>query len=378
MTHAEQADDDSSPTDSSSATDSTALGAAPIYRGHMVEGGLFASVHSWHDLFPALRLLKTARVLASPIWVGIATLVFSLWQLGIERFVGDLVGSSALATAILVSPSEMIFAWIGSGTHFDAPEMLRPFVASANGFAAVTLLVVWTLLVWTPFALSFLHLGGHLTSGRDLPRTRPTLVASVRKTPRAWIASVVPALASLPFLILSWLVCWPYLSLFGGPETSFSIMDLVAGLLIAGLTLPAAILLGFSKAAIPLSWAAISIEDGADALDALSRGYEYCLRRLVYAAFLITVVLLLLLATSHGFNWFCSTLLALIPVQAVPRSVPGILSVVTNASLIALSWSLIGGSYLLLRQSAGGQEIDDIPEVPVAPMPAVPSVQRPT
>lgn len=350
--------------------------SAPVYRGHTVEGGLLASVHAWHDLVPALRLLKTARLLASPVWISIATLVVSLWSMGVHLLIGPLADSTAISTAVLGSPSEIAFAWIGNNGLIDAPEFLRPFFLSANSLGAITIMVAWTLVIWTPLTLALLRVGGQLTAGRDLPRTRPTLMRSLRKTPRAWLASLVPVLASLPFLLLMWLVSSIYLSVFGGPAKSFPIIDLVAGLLIAGLTLPAAVLLGFSKAAIPLSWAAIAIEDDADTLDALSRGYEYCLRRLAYAVCLIAVIVLALSALASGLQWFRSVLLALIPPNSTPRSMKGIITMATNASMIAMSWSLIGGCYLLLRQSAGGQEIDDIPHDTIAGVPPIPSVQR--
>lgn len=125
-----------------------------------------------------------------------------------------------------------------------------------------------------------------------------------------------------------------------------------------------------SAFAVPLAWAAVLTERNCDVFDALSRGYEYTLRRLValavylLAAFAIHYVTVAFVSavclagwniasgfvstTSDGGAWTGVS-------ETFVMRLPAVFSVVQL-------WALVGGIYLLLRRDANGQEVEDIEE----------------
>jgi len=143
----------------------------------------------------------------------------------------------------------------------------------------------------------------------------------------------------------------------------------------------AASLIGFgSLAAIPLAWAAISLERDGNAFDGISRGYEYVLRRplqLVGYGLLGLVAVLILSRLAAGVGqvgWMLvesATTSGLGASDAdpatgnsIPRWTQAVLLLLPKIAVVTVGWSLVSWLYLLLRRSANSQEIEDLWEAP--------------
>jgi hypothetical protein len=143
----------------------------------------------------------------------------------------------------------------------------------------------------------------------------------------------------------------------------------------------AASLIGFgSLAAIPLAWAAISLERDGNAFDGISRGYEYVLRRplqLVGYASLGLIALLILSRLAAGTGQVGTVLIESATTSGLgasdadpatlssgPRWAQTVLLLLPKIAVVTVGWSLVSWLYLLLRRSANSQEIEDLWEAP--------------
>ncbi|QEG41120.1 hypothetical protein [Roseimaritima ulvae] len=122
--------------------------------------------------------------------------------------------------------------------------------------------------------------------------------------------------------------------------------------------------------AVPLAWASLLTETDCDPFDALSRGYEYTLRRLIPLAIYVLA--------AWGIHWVAFRLVEaiciggwniaerLVRMSADGQELPGISEAfvlhLPDVFSVVLFWSLVGGIYLLLRRDANDQEIEDIQE----------------
>jgi hypothetical protein len=148
-------------------------------------------------------------------------------------------------------------------------------------------------------------------------------------------------------------------------------------LMLAALAVPFAIVAGviFAGAwvAVPLGLAGAAIEKQEDFFDALSRGYEYLLRRPVHLVIYGGVCWLLVKLMLFAGGMLVGSASAVVDASIGMGSrfpefaslVEGVLSRLPLGFGIAAAWGLIGGLYLLMRQAANDQEIEDIPVSPI-------------
>ena len=235
----------------------------------------------------------------------------------------------------------------------------------------------WSVFVWTPVAILLSRQGGLLTAGRSLMPLSAALSLALSRTLAGWLAAVVPLGCIGVFAVLIMMIGW-ISGLFGDITWLNSIL--------AGVTLLFAIpcgLLAFgANVAIPLSWGALANERDPDAMDSLSRGYEYLFRRplhlaayLLISAIIASIVSILAVGVTRTAIQINSQLLkfadAADGMVITSTDLLGHLPVVV---LLTAIWSLLGGVYLLLRYDAGGQEVEDLWQADACPKPPLPSI----
>ena len=149
------------------------------------------------------------------------------------------------------------------------------------------------------------------------------------------------------------------------------------GLLMAIVAIPMGVLLFGSFFATPLAFASIANESQPDPLDSLSRGYESLYRRPVHLLFYLAVASLLVALIwllASGVTHLAITAMAFwCDLGGTEIQQQSIVSVCLSRLPVILSlttlFAMIGGVYLLIRQSTGEQEVEDLwmPEAPVLP-----------
>lgn len=342
----------SDPTDSDS-TDSASFGP---------ESRLLDRVRNWVDVFPWLRLVRVCRVAGGPVWLAHTLLIALIWTLGLNVLTGQgwtplparpvgVINGLPIATS--TAPSDFLVALPG------LPYADRPAAASPSAATHGTL-IVWTILLWLPTTMALLRVGALLSAGRDMPSYLGTFRAVGRRLPGALLIVVLPSLmASLFWLISAGLtgsVQWVSGSQDGTGWLAWAVLPIALPS-----TLLAAILVLGGRAAVPLALTALVVEPDPDPIDSLSRGYEYTLRRLpqlallvIVAALIASVILAGFMALAHVGEQLSGTYgAANMPLVNCLRLLPSTVAVM-------LLWSMLGGVYLLLRQSSGGQEVEDL------------------
>lgn len=220
--------------------------------------------------------------------------------------------------------------------------------------------MLWSILVWTPSLMALLRTGALLTAGRDMPSYVTTFRAVGGRLPSAVVIVLLPMIVAIFF----WLVAWvgTSLAVAAGGDSGRSTW---ATLLSLPVVLPATVIAGLlffaGKFAVPLGLTAIMIEPDADPMDALSRGYEYTLRRL--PQFVLLMVIATLISSVIVVAWAGIALAARgVALSVAPINPPLLtcLAILPTVIALMLLWSMLGGIYLLLRQSAGGQEVEDL------------------
>ncbi len=216
--------------------------------------------------------------------------------------------------------------------------------------------------------------GALLAAGRDLVGMMSGIRRSIRITPQAWLVAIVPLICILLFGSIIFALGWlfgltPYAPWLRGP--------LLIG--VAVVAIPCGILGFGASVAVPLGWAALANEQDPDALDSLSRGYEYLYRRplkVVWYAMLsigiLMVIVSIALAIARAGETIAITMLALANVSEEQIGILHYFPVVVGLTLI---WALVGAVYLLLRYDAGEQEVEDLwlpAPKPKPPLPQLP------
>ncbi len=338
--------------------DETQSNASKKTAGRSLEDGLFERVREWTDVFPWLRLVRVLRLAGSPPHLFLTAVFVGVWL----AVLSNQLGLTTTGNLTLFSFPLSVF-YLGG----DISWWQRLFATA------------WTILVLAPICLILTRQGAMLTAGRSMEGLSSILQHALKRTPRAWIAALVPVLCSaviaLPILVLGWLS---------------NLLGEVAAIqwLIVICVLPFAIFCGLllfgALPAVPLSWAAIANEKNPDPLDSLSRGYEYFLRRPLHLAGYLLVAML----PCYVINYIAEgIMLAGMGASNAMLGVSG-----SSISLIqkmdwALIWipavigvtlggGLLGGIYLLLRYDAGGQEVEDIWVPPLQTEPPLPSLPK--
>jgi hypothetical protein len=140
--------------------------------------------------------------------------------------------------------------------------------------------------------------------------------------------------------------------------------------------LPIAILIGLiaggAFAAIPLAIAAAVLEKQPDVLDCLSRGYEYLFRRPIYLLFYAICATLLVATVWQLANLVVGAAILIggwgLQIGSGDRTVPHgfrwLLLRLPPAVALTAGWGQVGAIYLLMRQAANDQEVEDIATSP--------------
>ncbi len=344
--------------------------ADELHQGYDLETGLLARAHEWIDLLPPLRLLRTLRVAGSPTLLSLTAIVLAIWLIGRKVLLGH-----ADPPRLSASAGEDLRLLVDYFRLLAPSSLLDP---NRIGWRSAAV-AIWSILIWSPVAMVLARAGALLVADRALMPFGPGLSLALRRTPWSWLVALVPVLCILPLLsivfVLGWLASW---------SAEVRSLQMIAGLLAALLAVPCGLLAFGAHVAVPISWAALINEPAADPLDSLSRGYEYLLRRPVQllAYGLLSMVLLTIigsLASAVAWSAVASAELTLsaaggsAEIQRVAREILWRLPVVV---VLTLLWGLVGGVYLLLRQDAGNQEVEDLWEPPVAERTSLPELPK--
>ena len=320
---------------------------------------MFSRTRQWTDLLPWVRLFRTARAAASPPLLLITSVFLAVWLVGQYWLLGRLHHSWSTAGEVSIKEfGSTTSDWAGSiFTVLPTGVFAGIYEPSWHIFLAS----IWSLVVWTPLALFMARQGGLLTAGRTMEDAVPLMKTSLLRSPRGWITALVPLVCACTLGLAIVLAGW--VSLVGIPVVEF-----VCALLASPVALVIGILVFFATTAVPLSWASLAMEREADPLDSLSRGYEYTFRRLVNLVFYVSVGLLLMLLASvvatwvarFGFTFCAMALQASGSSVRVTKFMQALMFQFPTVVVITLFWNLVGGTYLLLRRDAGGQEVEDV------------------
>lgn len=363
-----------------------------LHAGHELETGVLARVREWIDIFPWLRLLRTLRMAGSPSMILIAMLTLAIWLpvyqwiLGAPAIPG--APAAAVTNAVVTNPGSGI---IGSGIA-AAPRLQTRWpwmwvneafwVAEQHrgGNVVRTLCgLLWTLIAWSFASLVFVRQGGLLTAGRPMLRFNTLVTSILPRFIAAWIAGIVPLLCVAALGAMIWTIGWIAAWL---PE--WGIVQFPLALLITVLAIPCGILAFGGFVAVALAWAAIANERDPDALDALSRGYEYLYRRpahLILYGLVSLALLWIVMFLVNGVTYAAAGITLVVLDWTTAPAMTGtfvlqIISLVPSATAFAFAWGLIGGVYLLIRFDAGGQQVEDLwmpAATPADPLPTLPA-----
>ena len=339
-----------------------------VHDGYDLESGLLSRARDWIDIFGPLRLIRVMRIAASPVCLFVVAAASLVWQLGFFTFlpprhhwqtfdtpIGDnlaLIGFSSNPTSL----------WMA----LNRPQPTASF-----------LLVVWSLLIWTPVAVYLARQGALLSADRSMEPTLALIKRSCRRTPSAWFAAIVPTLCSLA-IGLAIVV----LSLLLRMAAGIAVLEIPIAMMIAIIAIPIGLLLFGSFLATPLALASIANEQHADPLDSLSRGYESLLRRplnllisIMTAMILVSIVWAIASGVAQLATIAALSLGGLVGIDP-PQQALVYQFIMETPTIVALTTflAMIGGIYLLSRQATGGQEVEDLW---MAPTPDPPSIPKP-
>lgn len=337
---------------------------------HGPEKRLFDGIRTWVDVFPWLRLVRVCRIAGGPVWVLHTLIVSLVWALGVSGLGGRVIPENTAWDVIPIGSLPVASSTMPSDAWSALPH---------SGFGVVLNgpMVLWSVVVWTPTMMALLRVGALLTAGWDMPSYVTTFRAVGRRLRGAAVIVLLPTVLAAFFAFTAWLATWLAVVIGGSSEhatwaTWMSLPIVLPAALIAGLLVLA------GKFAIALGLTASMIEPDADPIDALSRGYEYTLRRLPQFALLMIVGALISMAVILA--WTGLSLATRGIVTAAGMANPPLLiclAILPSVIAVMLLWSMLGGIYLLLRQSAGGQEVEDLPiDSGHWKSPKMPSVQR--
>ena len=331
-----------------------------------LESGFLLRLRTWRDALPVLSIVDALRPASSVIaWliVAVPLIISSLCTELFAKYFGtweawDIRKTSDVDTASALS----LFETYGLFDIFS--PAIRFYSAEGRASSGIVLLTLQIGLVflWALPAGFIMRQSALAISGRLSMSTRECLAFVVRRIP-AMINAVV-----IPLFVIALLFLVSYVSLVSarvpvvGWWLSSTLQFLSLPLVIAGGVIGAG-----SLVAVPLAWAAIAIEEDGSSFSAISRGYEYLLRRplqLFLLLFLCCGATTLLVGLTSWVSTFLSLILSRVADLSAAEQVPGVYDTVIEyfPKIIALVafWSLIAWVYLMLRRSANGQEIEDV------------------
>ncbi|WP_236620886.1 hypothetical protein [Rhodopirellula sallentina] len=335
------------------------------------EERLFDKVRTWVDVFPWLRLVRVCRVAGGPVWLTHCFLVFAVWFAGAVwltqnpehvAFDSDLQQPMSvrsvlgLAIGTVASPSDAFIPRLPFANEWTGGLPGGEFLSQRWSWV----LVVWTIVLWLPTSMALVRVGALLTAGRDTPSYLVTFGDAFRRIGRGVLVVVLPTLVATFFagivLGLNWFSNW-----LGGPSDVGNWANWLTLPIVLPATLVAAVLILGGRIATPLALASLMVEPDPDPLDSLSRGYEYTLRRLPQLVLLIGVATVISAVVVSAWAAICRVGGSLCGVVSAPNpALIACLELLPAVVAIMFLWAMTGGIYLLLRQSAGGQEVEEV------------------
>lgn len=344
-----------------------------VFEGNRLETGVLQRARQWRDAIPALVLVDALRVAGSPLHVGCIWLTLALQ--------GWLVSLAFMTPPAIAPPVEFSAASESVVATGVDPRAWMESLAALGLVRGGGLLGV-SLLLWLLPAAIVARAGACYVAGRP-----QSFSVHVRTVASRWGSLLglfaIPLTATLllmgGMMLIGTLGRLPLGSLNGGSLNGGSLSGTGAwlGAVAVVLALPLAILTGLllagAIAALPLGMVAVVIEKQHDAFDSVSRGYEYVFRRPIQLAFylvcsagLLFVIGIAARAIAYAAAACGEASLAIgSGGEALPRMLGACLSSFSTAIVVTAAWGSVGAIYLLIRQAANDQEIEDIAVSPV-------------
>jgi hypothetical protein len=313
--------------------------AADTFAGYDLETGVLQRVRRWRDAIPALVLIDALRVAGSPLYVGLFWIAVSIASLLPITWSIDLPVGTTLLLGI------------------DRVDDLRWWSLAV----AIGLIIIGTL----PAALAARG-GACYAAGRTQSFTDNGRVTLARWL-RLFAIPLAPVAITAGLSVV--MVAAGAFGRIGGIGSWLVEVTAVAGLPIAILI---GLIAGGAVAAVPLAIAATVLEKQSDVLDSLSRGYEYLYRRPVYllfystcSAIMVAIVWQLALLVTHAAILVGGWGLQIGSGEtSMPRGFQWLLLRLPLAAAFTAGWGQVGAIYLLMRQAANDQEVEDIATSP--------------
>ena len=324
-----------------------------IFTGHELEVGMLQRIRSWRDLIPGVILLHALRVCGAPSYVAL-------------MLVTTLVASAVFTLGdVSYSLNQLVILQL-----FDTPSRIaNACVAWRSAFTYGSLLLPAAVVFMVAIPVSMvIRAGGLYAAGREPGSMVDGYRQTIRRVPSLMAATILPV-ACVTGLVVP-------LGLLALLDRIPSVGDYVSESL-AILVVPLLILLGLIAAgaatAIPLAWAAISLEKKQDPFDALSRGYEYTYRRPVQCLVYFLLCFALSEFTSAMARTVCKVAgkISLYSYDKISSGepLPGVIEVVLtqlpHTVWLTTFFASLGATYLLLRKHANQQEIEDVAVSPI-------------
>ena len=356
----------SNDTEASSASESSKTGSK-LHAGYSLEAGVLARARSWVDIFGWIRLGRVLRVAGSPILLLMVAFTTCLWLTGLNVLLGARYGIQSSPLFVSVDDTSIVarlFKDALAVTEIFRAMFLPEVFNQESPYVTLSLLArsLCSILVWSPCSMVLLRQGALLTAGRPMQPIGDVARWVLPRIRNSYLAAVIP---SVGVLSMFWVVPITY---WLSSIIRLEAVDWLFSLVLVCLAIPMGMLAFGSLVAIPLSWAAVINERDPDTLDSLSRGYEYLYRRPLRLLSYAVVAILILFAINTLATWVVGYAARMVAYPVDMNSGGGALSNTTVSLLrfvpvvvtYTVSWSLIGGIYLLLRHDAGGQEVEDL------------------
>jgi len=343
------------------------------------EVALFSHCREWTDIFPWLRLGRLMRLVGSPSLILMVSLTLLVWHQGAAWILQDGFRHRIHADHLdqSVSSNVRVITQLFKFAYQTNPSSMLLFGDRLFSFQWIAA-AVWTVVVWLLPALVMIRQGISVTAGRGLESLSVSCRLSYGRSLPAIFSVLITIAGPLTISLVIWMV-----SLIQAQMPLNSFITWPFALLVVLLSLMGGTLVFSSYFALPLSFAAIVAESHPDSFDAVSRGYESCLRRplnllgyLVVTLFLLTTVFLI----ACGIGWCAEQLIGVAygnsrqSGQLFLQQASICLSLLPSAFVAIIGWGAVGALYLLLRKDACEQEIEDIWVPAIAKAVAIPEL----
>lgn len=331
-----------------------------------LESGFLLRLRTWRDALPVLSIVDALRPASSVIAWLIVTVPLVIANLGAELFT-KYFGTWEAWDIRKTSDVDPSYGWAIAESYglFDIFSPVLRFY-STDGLASsgivLIALQIGLVLLWGVPAGFIMRQSALAVSGRLSMSTRECLGFVLRRIP-----AMINAVA-IPLFVIAVLFLVAYVSVVSarlpvaGWWLSSTLQILSLPLFIAGGVIGAGTLV-----AVPLAWAAIAIEEDGSSFSAISRGYEYLLRRPLQLFLLLVLCFgatTLILGITSWVSAFLRSILSRVEEFSAAEQSATVYGAVIDSfpKVIALVafWSLVSWVYLMLRRSANGQEIEDV------------------